>query len=155
MITALDTNILLDLLSPTSEHYEDSFARHIAALQGGDCVISDPVLAEIAARFPDREHLSSFLGTVDVSFVPSDETVLWHAGRAWQRYTTRRDAKVQCVSCGRKQEIRCDGCGGLLRLRPHVLADFLIGAHAASKADRLLTRDLGYYKTYFPELTLA
>lgn len=36
--------------------------------------------------------------------------------------------------------------------RERVIADFLIGAHAMTHCDRLLTRDRGYYKKYFSGL---
>ena len=50
---------------------------------------------------------------------------------------------------------------GLLRRMPsaavkpkHLLADFVVGAHAALKADRLLTLDVKRYRTGFPDLKL-
>jgi predicted nucleic acid-binding protein len=38
--------------------------------------------------------------------------------------------------------------------RQRVIADFLIGAQAATQRDRLLTRARGYYRKYFDRLAV-
>lgn len=46
----------------------------------------------------------------------------------------------------------CSDCGTDLSRRQHVVADFLIGAHAAEDADELLTLDGDFHRSYFDGL---
>ena len=47
----------------------------------------------------------------------------------------------------------CEG-GGEGGRRERVIADFLIGAHAQQRSHRLLTRDRGFHRAYFTELSV-
>jgi predicted nucleic acid-binding protein len=70
------------------------------------------------------------LDRMAMDLVPDDREVAAAAGRAWRTY---RQA------------------GGTRR---RVLADFLIGAHAAAKAERFITRDRGFYRGRFSGLSI-
>ena len=155
MITAVDTNVLLDLLIPGAKHAETSEVMLDQAHRDGRVIAPEVVYAELAASFSAREGLDGFIANTGLEIVPSMLVALFSAGEAWKTYTRRRPRNaVECPDCGRSQEVPCGDCGKPISWRQHMVADFLVGGHALHHADRLATRDLGFYKTYFPTLRL-
>jgi len=153
MITAVDTNILLDILIPGEPFGKSSKAlldRHVSK---GKLIICEIVFAELAARFPSEEELASFLADTRINLVYSNEKSLATAGLRWMEYARKSPKnRFSCSQCGHVFEATCPKCKAVLTKRLHVLADFLIGAHALVRADCILSRDLGVYKTYFGDL---
>ena len=128
MTTATDTNILLDVFVPDESPNPLSVALLNDARRRGPVLVCDVVYAELVPAFDSREELDAALRAVGATVSPIDTDIAFAAGLRWAQY--RR-------------------AGGP---RTRILADFLIGAHAVATADTFLTRDRGFYTTYFPEL---
>jgi predicted nucleic acid-binding protein len=130
MITALDTNILLDILVPNEEFYEASANALQESATAGSLVICDIVYAELSIHFGGQRECDAFLDGNEIRVQALTREAHFLAGRAWRTYRER---------------------GGK---RTRILADFLIGAHAQTQATRLLSRDRGFYHQLFPSLSL-
>jgi predicted nucleic acid-binding protein len=154
MITALDTNVLLDVLIPDTRFGDSSQRRLDKAQHEGRLVIGEVVYAELAVHFTDEQDLGAFLADTRIRLQPSGLRGLLLAAQAWRAYAERRDRAIQCPQCGHRQDLACPACGHRLAPRQHILSDFLVGGHALAHAQRLLTRDRGYYGRYFPGLPL-
>ena len=152
MISAVDTNVLLDILIPDAPHGDESERRLADAVGAGYIVICEAVYTELAAYFEQPDDLEGFVEHTGIRLEPSNRVALHRAGGAWRAYAR---PELVCPQCGTARAVRCEECGAPLQVRQHVVADFMIGAHAVEHADRLITRDRGYYAAYFPELELA
>ena len=128
MITAVDTSVLLDVFLPDERYGEQSKSLLRAAYDSGAIVVSDIVYAELAPAFPDRAVFDRALREINATTSPVDTDIAYDAGMRWLRYRQS---------------------GGP---RTRIITDFLIGAHAVAVADKFLTRDRGFFATYFPEL---
>jgi hypothetical protein len=107
--------------------------------------------AAASAQVESIDELLDDLGLVVQAFTSDSLTA---SAIAWLRYLRQRGSQIQCPLCGRRSDLECPSCGASIVWRQHVIADFLIGAHALRQADQLLTRDAGYYRAYFPDLRL-
>jgi predicted nucleic acid-binding protein len=152
MITAVDTNILLDILIPDEAFLKSSKELLDQHISRGQLIICELVYAELSSQFLDGQELRSFIAGTGIRLVPSDQRVLDLAGRTWREYRRNRKVLLQCPSCGKSISIACPSCNSPLKIRQHIMSDFMIGAHAVHNAEVLLTRDRGFYKTYFKEL---
>lgn len=154
MIIAVDTNVLADVISVDSRLAAAARSRLEAASNDADLVICPLVYTEIASQFRQPRELDRFLRDAAITMLRSTRTTLFSAGLTWRKYTARRPAGMICANCGATATLRCTRCRSAIRPRQHLVADFIIGAHALIQGDGLLTRDRGYYTTYFPGLTL-
>jgi predicted nucleic acid-binding protein len=156
LITAVDTNILLDILIPGELHSESSKRLLDKHLLSGKLILCEVVFAELAARFPSEQELKLFLAETGMRLVPSNEESLHIAGTRWAGFAKKgKKDRFSCGNCGNLFEAACPKCRMVLTRRQLVLGDFLIGAHALVHADCLLSRDLGVYKNYFHDLKLV
>ena len=94
----------------------------------GALVASDVVWAETAAVFGDFQQFLDEMEGLSISFSPTTQAAALRAAEFWRRYRAVGGPRVR------------------------IAADFLIGAHALVSADRLLTRDRGFYRRYFAGL---
>jgi predicted nucleic acid-binding protein len=154
MTVAVDTNILLDILLPDPRFQDASLALLTASARTDMLTISEVVYGELATQFPEQKLFTQFLKDTDIHLINTPPEALWLAAKAWKGYLKNRDSALQCSQCGKKELVNCGKCGTPISVKQHIISDFLIGGHAKVTADKLLTRDRGFYRGYFSGLKI-
>lgn len=127
---AVDSSVLLDLLTDDPQFATASVNAVAQALGVGELVVCEAVVAEVQTMLDTRETAMDALAEFGIRFQATTEQAAVRAGHMQRRFRDR---------------------GGR---RERVVADFLIGAHAMMQCDALITRDAGFYRDYFKGLKL-
>jgi predicted nucleic acid-binding protein len=131
MITAVDSSVILDVVTGGHANTSSSLAALRKASREGRLIVSESVIAEVRPVFESNDLFQQFLGDWGLEFMPSTLRSSIRAGEMLRQMLTRKK-----------------------RHEGRILPDFLIGAHALEHADRLLARDRGFLRDYFTELAV-
>lgn len=129
-VTLVDSSVLLDILIEDPAWIEWSTTALARTRDEGRLVIDPVVYAEISTGFDRIEDFDAAVPVDDVERTALPYKAGFLAGKAFLTYRNR---------------------GGRRR---SPLPDFYIGAHAAVRRYRLLTRDSTRYRAYFPSVEL-
>lgn len=154
MITAIDTNILLDILLEDPTHFESS-KQLLIEHSSHSLIISGIVYAELFTQFLRKfknktkaeKELDRFLRQLGIIIIDFSKEDFTEAGLSWKKQ--KRKNSVHCPACGKYTQYHCPNCKNTMVWRNHVMTDFLIGSHAKNHAQVLLSRDKGFYKKHF------
>lgn len=129
-MTLVDTNVLLDIFNADAQWMAWSARQLHLARSSQGMAINMVVYAELAGHPNCPKQLDAVLQSLEIEVLSMNRASAKLAGKALYQYRQRGGQKSG------------------------VLPDFFIGAQAVSEGYRLLTRDAGRYKTYFPKIKL-
>lgn len=128
--TLVDSCVLLDIATNDAKWASWSESALARARDDGQVVINPIVYAEVSVGYETIEELDEALPDRDFVREALPYAGGFLAGKAFLTYRERGGTKVS------------------------PLPDFYIGAHAAVRSYRLITRDTTRYRTYFPTVEL-
>lgn len=131
MISAIDSNVLIDILTDDSRFAANSIKVMRDAQSSGKLVVCEIVLAEIARYFKSAADMRRVLDKLNIGSENLGDEACHLAGKSFVNYRARSGK------------------------RDRILADFLIASHAQTRCSQLITRDRGFYRDYFPQLMIV
>jgi predicted nucleic acid-binding protein len=121
MTTLIDTNVLIYLLDPTSNHHQRAQEAFNRCKQNGTIILTDIAYAEFSIGMADKEATDAVVQAFALERVSMTDEALFETGRAFKAYRDR---------------------GGP---RDKALPDHYIAAHAKVLGATLLTNNVADY----------
>lgn len=125
----VDTNVFVDVIH-TDPIWLDWSLRELSKAKRSPILTNFVVYAELHTHNTAGPHIDAFLEKLGIQVVDLSRPAAQMAAHAFRQYRQRGGTKTG------------------------VLPDFFIGAHAQADGHKLLTRDAGRYKSYFPKIQL-
>jgi predicted nucleic acid-binding protein len=128
--TLIDTNILIDVLErrePFLGWVQRAFMR---LAEKGPLIINQVIYCEASVPYQSATQFDEIVGGGWMKREDVPWEAAFRAGKAFESYRRNGGAKQSA------------------------LPNFFIGAHAAVKGHRILTRDAALFRTYFPEVEI-
>ena len=126
----VDSNVLLDIFTEDKRWLSRSSNALERTANESRVVINPVIYGEVSIRFERIEQLDEALPPAIFAREDIPYEAAFLAGKAYLAYRRRAGTKSS------------------------LLPDFYVGAHAAIRGYRILTRDIARYRTYFPKLEL-
>jgi hypothetical protein len=98
MITAVDSNVLIDIFGDSSKFYETSKRALQHCLAGGKVVCSDVVYAEVAGWFDDFTVLQEAMHIWGIEFQPLSQPAALCAGTTWHNYRRNKGKRDRLIA---------------------------------------------------------
>jgi predicted nucleic acid-binding protein len=126
----IDSNVLLDLLSPGSEWYTWSAAAVEEVIENAGAAIDPIIYAETSLRFATQDEFEEVFPSSTYTRLSLPYSAAFIAAKAHFAYRRQGGARTS------------------------TLPDFLIGAHAVVSNHKILTRDPRRFRRYFSSVEL-
>jgi hypothetical protein len=131
VITAVDTNVLIDIFIDDRNFGKASATALRNCLKEGAVTACGIVLAEFALLFPSPADCLKAFSALGIRVDTISQDSFLNTAKYWKIYK----------QAGGKKE--------------RVVADFIIGGYAITQCNRLLTRDRGFFRKYFQQLKVV
>lgn len=150
----VDTNPLVYIYNAVADFGEKYVVLLDELSRKNVLIIPKIVYGELSLVFSSEEELDLFLNDTGIIIGEIKSKTYITAAKRWEQYNKRRI--LMCHRCGSKlSKMVCSKCNSKINIRQHILSDFIIGAYALEEGgEKIVTADMGYYSTYFPELKI-